>query len=290
MPVNPNKSAMEPRNYTQYFNILAFAVVTLISMGLLISPFIKIVIYPLAVYYYVKSNININWWQQRVVRMLFSVVLINSVMIMFTSSDKGLLSPYFVGIIYFSWLALALANFYFIKKWKTKFIETIDFAISKKEFISWLSAAIIIACFIFSALGSVLNIHYLYREITLHSKYNNYHHDGVRGKIYDGVGVTARRLSGYGETNERVDVVTICNKSSHPIKASESNYDLGVKMHSIDSKMFSGELSSTGLSGEKLNPGMCVHSTVVFQTPATTIQGYLAVQVNGYTYNLFIDK
>ena len=287
MPVNHNNSAMGSRNYSQFF---AFAVVALISMGLWMIPFVMIVIYPLAVYYYVKSKININWWQQRDVRLLFSVFFINWVVVRLTSSNEGLLSPYFGGIIYLSWLVLMLANFYFIHKWKRKFIETIAFSISKKEFLSWLSAVIIISSFILSAILSVFGIHSLYRDIILHSKYDNYHHDGVRGKIYDGVGVTARRLSGYGETNERVDVVTICNKSSHPIKASESNYDLSVKMHSIDSKIFSGELSSTGLSGEKLNPGMCVHSTIVFQTPTTTIQGYLAVQVNGNTYNLFLYR
>ncbi|MHB1268501.1 MAG: hypothetical protein ACYCY2_13035, partial [Acidithiobacillus ferriphilus] len=159
MPVNHNKYAMEPRNYTKYFNILAFAVVTFISMGLLITPFVGFIIYPLAVYYYVKSNININWWRQRVVILLFSVFFIHWVIITFNSYNKGLTNPYLSGILYLSWLALALANFYFIRKWKTKFIETITFAISKKEFISWLSAATIISCFIFSALGSVFGIH-----------------------------------------------------------------------------------------------------------------------------------
>lgn len=126
MPVNHNNSAMGSRNYSQFF---AFAVVALISMGLWMIPFVMIVIYPLAVYYYVKSKININWWQQRDVRLLFSVFFINWVVVRLTSSNEGLLSPYFGGIIYLSWLVLMLANFYFIHKWKRKFIETIAFSI-----------------------------------------------------------------------------------------------------------------------------------------------------------------
>lgn len=182
-------------------------------------------------------------------------------------------------------VVLTALSVYLVCKDRFSFFEDVRSAIKAKQYVYLFITAEIFGMLLFFVLVSVISL-FSFRGYFIRNSlsYYNYHHDGTKGKIYDGVGVTVQRLNGYGETFRRVDRVTICNKSSKPVDASVS--DDAAYLISSDGKKYSGTESATGLGGLKLNPGMCVHTYLRFRTPISLEQYYIKFYVNGNWYHL----